>query len=196
MVYLWFQEPGAQDASVRKLPPSAIGDSSNFDAMGLLDANKGKPMQAIVEQIRDGSTLRVYLLPDFQFVQVFVAGIQVAVMFFEGLLCIVMLCHFGFNFDFDFLNQSPSMGRRATVETPVETEITPSEANGDSSADPRAPLTSAQRLAASTASITEVAPDPYGREAKHFTEIRVLNRDVGLILFAVDLFEPFFHIFL
>ena len=45
--------------------------------MGLLASNKGSPMQAIVEQVRDGSTLRVYLLPDFQFVQVFVAGIQV-----------------------------------------------------------------------------------------------------------------------
>ena len=45
--------------------------------MGLLDANKGTPMECIVEQVRDGSTIRVYLLPDFQFVQVFVAGIQV-----------------------------------------------------------------------------------------------------------------------
>lgn len=34
-------------------------------------------MEGIVEQVRDGSTLRVYLLPEFQFVQVFVAGIQV-----------------------------------------------------------------------------------------------------------------------
>jgi len=47
--------------------------------MGLLAANKGLPMEAIVEQIRDGSTLRIYLLPQFQFVQVFVAGIQVSV---------------------------------------------------------------------------------------------------------------------
>lgn len=37
-------------------------------------------MQGIVEQVRDGSTVRVYLLPDFQFVQVFVAGIQVCVI--------------------------------------------------------------------------------------------------------------------
>lgn len=59
------------------MPPSAIGDPSNLDAMALLAANKGRPMEAIVEQVRDGSTLRVYLLPDFQFVQVFVAGIQV-----------------------------------------------------------------------------------------------------------------------
>lgn len=45
--------------------------------MGLLAANKGRPMQSIIEQVRDGSTVRVYLLPEFQFVQVFVAGIQV-----------------------------------------------------------------------------------------------------------------------
>lgn len=70
------QEPEASEA-VRVLPPSAIGDSSNFDATGFLAANKGKPMKAIVEQVRDGSTVRVYLLPGFQFVQVLVAGVQV-----------------------------------------------------------------------------------------------------------------------
>lgn len=72
-----FQSPGSVDASIRNLPPSAVGDPSNLDAMGLLAANKGKSMEAIVEQVRDGSSLRVYLLPEFQFVQVFVAGIQV-----------------------------------------------------------------------------------------------------------------------
>jgi hypothetical protein len=71
------QVPGAAEASVRNLPPSALGDASNFDAMGLLAKNKGVPMEALVEQVRDGSTLRIYLLPEFQFVQVFVAGIQV-----------------------------------------------------------------------------------------------------------------------
>lgn len=70
------QVPGAAEASVRNLPPSAIGDPSNLDAMGLLAENKGRPMEGIVEQVRDGSTLRVYLLPGFQFVQVFMAGIQ------------------------------------------------------------------------------------------------------------------------
>ncbi|CAH9104639.1 unnamed protein product [Cuscuta europaea] len=156
----WTREPGASETSIRNLPPSAIGDSSTFDAMGLLDANKGKTMKAVVEQIRDGSTLRVYLLPDFQFVQVYVAGIQ-----------------------------APSTGRRATAETPIETEITSSEANGDSSTEPSGQLTSAQRLAASTASITEGAPDLYGREAKHFTELRVLNRDVRIVLEGVDKFS-------
>ena len=74
------QVPGAAEASIRNLPPSAIGDPRNLDAMSLLAANKGRPMQGIVEQVRDGSTVRVYLLPDFQFVQVFVAGIQVCVV--------------------------------------------------------------------------------------------------------------------
>lgn len=73
------QVPGAAEASIRNLPPSAIGDPSNLDAMSLLAANKGRPMEGIVEQVRDGSTVRIYLLPEFQFVQVFVAGIQVCI---------------------------------------------------------------------------------------------------------------------
>lgn len=75
-----FQSPGSVEAAIRNLPPSAVGDPSNLDAMSLLAANKGKPMEAIVEQVRDGSSLRVYLLPEFQFVQVFVAGIQVDIL--------------------------------------------------------------------------------------------------------------------
>ncbi|XVE63800.1 hypothetical protein DITRI_Ditri07aG0049400 [Diplodiscus trichospermus] len=156
----WSKVPGAAEASIRNLPPSAIGDPSNLDAMGLLAANKGSPMQGIVEQVRDGSTVRVYLLPDFQFVQVFVAGIQ-----------------------------APSMGRRAAAETVVGTDLTSDEQNGDVSAEPRAPLTSAQRLTASSAASSEVAPDPFGAEAKYFTEVRCLNRDVRIVLEGVDKFS-------
>ncbi|XP_052175599.1 ribonuclease TUDOR 1-like [Diospyros lotus] len=156
----WNRTPGASEASIRNLPPSAVGDANNLDAMGLLASNKGRPMQAIVEQARDGSTLRVYLLPEFQFVQVFVAGIQ-----------------------------APSMGRRAAPETVVGTEMSSDEPTGEGSADPNVPLTSAQRLAASSVSSVEVAPDPFGREAKHFTEIRVLNRDVRIVLEGVDKFS-------
>ncbi|XP_073098920.1 ribonuclease TUDOR 1 isoform X2 [Elaeis guineensis] len=152
----WSKVTGASEVSIRDLPPSAIGDPSNLDAMGLLAANKGRPMQGIVEQVRDGSTVRVYLLPEFQFVQVFVAGVQ-----------------------------APSMGRRAVVEP----EITTNDANEEVSTEARMALTSAQRLVTSTASSTEVAPDPFGREAKHFTEIRVLNRDVRIVLEGVDKFS-------
>lgn len=75
--YLLLQTAGASEASVRNLPPSAISYSNSFDARGLVESNKGRPMEAIVEQVRDGSTVRVYLLPEFQFVQVLVAGIHV-----------------------------------------------------------------------------------------------------------------------
>ncbi|XP_022736123.1 ribonuclease TUDOR 1 [Durio zibethinus] len=156
----WSKVSGAAEASIRNLPPSAIGDPSNLDAMGLLAANKGSSMEGIVEQVRDGSTVRIYLLPDFQFVQVFVAGIQ-----------------------------APSMGRRAAAETAVETDLTSGEQNGDVSAEPRAPLTSAQRLTASSTASAEVSPDPFGREAKYFTEIRCLNRDVRIVLEGVDKFS-------
>lgn len=150
---------GAAEASIRNLPPSAVGDPSNLDAMGLLASNKGKPMEAIVEQVRDGSSLRVYLLPEFQFVQVFVAGIQ-----------------------------APSMGRRTTQEPALPIEVPSDEPNGDSNAESRGPLTSAQRITASSG-FTEVSPDAFGREAKHFTEIRVLNRDVRIVLEGVDKFS-------
>ncbi|EXB79410.1 nuclease domain-containing protein 1 [Morus notabilis] len=154
----WSKVPGAAEESIRNLPPSALGDPSNLDAMSLLAANKGSSLQGIVEQVRDGSTVRVYLLPDFQFVQVFVAGIQ-----------------------------APSVGRRATVDAVVEVERN-SDANGDASAETRAPLTSAQRVAASTAASNEVG-DPFSAEAKHFTEIRTLNRDVRIVLEGVDKFS-------
>ncbi|EFH41014.1 tudor domain-containing protein [Arabidopsis lyrata subsp. lyrata] len=156
----WSKVPGAAEASIRNLPPSAVGDSGNFDAMGLLAASKGKPMEGIVEQVRDGSTLRVYLLPEFQFVQVFVAGLQ-----------------------------APSMGRRqSTQEAVVEPDVT-ATSNGDASAETRGPLTSAQRLAASAASSVEVSSDPFAMEAKYFTELRVLNRDVRIVLEGVDKFN-------
>ncbi|KAF7052112.1 hypothetical protein CFC21_060257 [Triticum aestivum] len=157
----WSKEPGAAEDSIRDLPPSAIGELSGFDAKGFAVANKGKSLEAIVEQVRDGSTIRVYLLPSFQFVQIYVAGVQ-----------------------------APSMGRRPPNPTVVaEPEgTTNGTTNGDDSGEAPAPLTTAQRLAASTAS-TEVPPDRFGREAKHFTETRVLNRDVRIVVEGTDSFS-------
>ncbi|KAK3183294.1 hypothetical protein Dsin_030580 [Dipteronia sinensis] len=152
----WSKVPGSAEASIRKLPPSAIGDPSNLDAMGLLNANKGRPMQCIVEQVRDGSTIRVYLLPEFQFVQVFVAGIQ-----------------------------SPAVGRKPAAAA-VEVDIPSDDTNGDVSAGTQAPLNSAQKLLASAGSTTD---DPYAGDAKYFTEMRVLSRDVRIVLEGVDKFS-------
>ncbi|KAM1097623.1 hypothetical protein ACFX15_014510 [Malus domestica] len=153
--------PGAGEASKRNLPPSAIGNASNLDAVSLLAENKGRSMECIVEQVRDGSTVRAYLLPDFQFVQVFVAGIQ-----------------------------APSVGRRpVTSDIVAEPETTSNKTNGDVSSEPQGPLTSAQRILASTASSVEVSADPFALEAKHFTEIRVLHRDVRIVLEGNDKFS-------
>ncbi|KAH6794802.1 TUDOR-SN protein 1 [Perilla frutescens var. hirtella] len=153
----WNRTPGASESSIRDLPPSAVSDPSNFDAMALLASKKGSPLEAFVDHVRDGSTLRVYLLPDFQYVQVLVAGVQ-----------------------------APSPGRRAAAESAIAAEVVTNEQNGDSTIEGRAPLTSAQRLAASSGSMVEVPADPYGKEAKHFTEIRVLHRDVRIVLEGVD----------
>lgn len=70
------------------------------------------------------------------------------------------------------------MGRRTTQEPTIATEIPSDEPNGETNGEPRGPLTSAQRVTSSPA-FNEVSPDAFGREAKHFTEIRVLNRDVS-----------------
>lgn len=105
-------------------------------------------MEDLVEQVWDGYTVRVYLLPGLQFVQAFMARIQ-----------------------------SPSMGRRpAAMETSSSIKIVSDDTNGE--VESSSSLTIAQRLASSTTVATEVLPDPYAKEVKHFIEIRFLNRDV------------------
>jgi len=83
------------------------------------------------------------------------------------------------------------MGKRAAIETVGETVTTSNGTNGDTS-ETRAPLTSAQRLAASAAP-PEVAPDPFGMEAKYFTELRTLNRDVSKSCFKLSFYLHFFR---
>lgn len=107
-----------------------------------------------------------------------------------------ILLLFQFVLPFCFNEQAPTMGRRATSETVINASVTSDEPNGESTTENRAAPTSAQRLASSAASVTEVAPDPYGREAKHFTETRVLNRDVRFYLLALTDFYFLFTIFL
>lgn len=168
---LWNKEPGAAEAAVRDLPPSGVGQDSGFDVAGLLESSKGTPLPAIIEHVRDGSTVRVLLLPDFQFVQVYVAGIQ-----------------------------APSMGRRPmgggdADKAKPEANGAAEAANGEAPAASEAPAggaggapSAAQRLALSTAaqSQAESQPEPCAREAKHFTEVRCLNRDVRVVLEGID----------
>lgn len=76
------------------------------------------------------------------------------------------------------------MGRRSHVADSLPSEEAKSSngesKTGEAAGEPAAPMTTAQRLAASNsaAAHAEILPDPYAKEAKHFTEVRVLNRDV------------------
>ncbi|KAL7618083.1 hypothetical protein Lser_V15G03852 [Lactuca serriola] len=146
--------PGTVEAAIRNLPPSVVGDPSNLDVMGLL------AMEAIVEQVRDGS-------------------------------CFVFICFQRFSLSKYLLLESraPSLWRSTTQEPTIPTEVPSEETNGENNnLESRGPLTSDQRISASLG-FNEVSPDPYGREAKHFTEIRVLNRDVRIVLEGVDKFS-------
>ncbi|AQK52802.1 TUDOR-SN protein 1 [Zea mays] len=85
--------------------------------------------------------------------------------------------------------QAPSMGRRPSVPTVIaETDDNANIANAEDPEGTPAQLTTAQRLVASAAS-AEIPPDRYGREAKHFTETRVLNRDVRIVVEGTDSFS-------
>nr|CAG4649952.1 EOG090X01F7 [Sida crystallina] len=42
----------------------------------LVDKCRGKPIQAVVEHVRDGSTMRLFLLPDFHHVTLMISGIR------------------------------------------------------------------------------------------------------------------------
>ncbi|GFY80227.1 TUDOR-SN protein 1 [Actinidia rufa] len=109
------------------LTPSAIGDSSNFDAMGLLASKEGSPMHAIVEQVCDGSTLRVCLLQTFNLLK-----------------CLLPESRH---------HQWEEGHHRKLLFIP---EISSDELNGEVSTKVHAPLTSEQRLEASSGSTTEV----------------------------------------
>ena len=70
------------------------------------------------------------------------------------------------------------MGRRAAPETIPEANGSTERPNGESKGEICAQPTTAQKVASGGATM-EVAPEPFGREAKHFTEMRTLNRDVS-----------------
>ena len=82
------------------------------------------------------------------------------------------------------------MERRSVADSVFEHETSSDEPNGEVSAKSHAPLTSAQRVAASSASSTEIAPDAYGKETKHFKVTCVLNRNVNK--FLLNRFSCFF----
>ena len=45
-----------------------------------VNKSRGKPIQAIVEHVRDGSTLRLFLLPEFHHITLMISGIRVSLI--------------------------------------------------------------------------------------------------------------------
>ena len=44
----------------------------------LVDSLKQQPQKAVIEHVRDGSTVRAFLLPTFQYVTVMMSGVKVS----------------------------------------------------------------------------------------------------------------------
>lgn len=42
-----------------------------------VDSLKQKPQKAVIEQVRDGSTVRAFLLPDFYYITLVMSGVKV-----------------------------------------------------------------------------------------------------------------------
>ncbi|OEL27644.1 hypothetical protein BAE44_0011335 [Dichanthelium oligosanthes] len=161
----WSKEHGTTEASVRILP-STIGEANPSGVKGFVSEMEGKALEGIVEQVRDGSTIRVCLIPSFHFVQIYVAGVQ-----------------------------APSMGRRAFIPSIVaQTEVAKDvNVNGEGSGEAQTPpKVTAQKLVTSAVTCSEIPPDRYGKEAKHFTETRILSREVRVILEGTDSFDNMF----
>lgn len=66
------------------------------------------------------------------------------------------------------------------MEIPTPTKVVSDEINRG--VESSSSLITAQKLATAKAVASEVPPNPYAKEAKHFTEIRILNRDVRVVL--------------
>ncbi|KXZ48282.1 hypothetical protein GPECTOR_29g59 [Gonium pectorale] len=141
---LWTKDPSRTSRAVRETagPEDDVGNAL------LSRVGKGGSVDAVVEAVLSGSSLRVSLLP---------SGTISLLVNLAGVQC-------------------PSMGRRAAAP-----EAAPA---GEEGAAPAAPT--AASIAASSAA------EPYAREAKAFTEARILNRDVKLVLEGVDKYGNIF----
>lgn len=50
------------------------------DPRALVDKHEQKPIDAVIEQVRDGTTVRAFLLPNFEYVTVILAGIKACLL--------------------------------------------------------------------------------------------------------------------
>jgi staphylococcal nuclease domain-containing protein 1 len=72
------------------------------------------------------------------------------------------------------------MGRRAFIPSSSQAGAT-RDVDVNSTTTAQVPMAAEQKLVPSSSTYSEIPPDRFGREAKHFTETRVLNREVSLL---------------
>ncbi|GLI65134.1 hypothetical protein VaNZ11_008590 [Volvox africanus] len=147
---LWSKDPQRTARAVRE----TVGQEDDAANALLSRVGKGGMVDAVVEAVLGGSSMRITLLP---------TGSVSLVVNLAGVQC-------------------PSMGRKAVAEAAPASE--------DAGAVVPAPAVVAAPTAASIAASS--AAEPFAREAKAFTEARVLNRDVKLVLEGVDKYGNLF----
>jgi hypothetical protein len=138
--------------------------ADNVDASGLLaEAGKGKPLPAIVERVGNGGSLNVVLLPDLKPAAVLLAGVQV------GSVARVICCARGI-----LLRQhtvlSGALSQRVTRLQGLRR--------------PQAPSMSRRPPPTEEDPEPQPVPEPFAREAKHFTEVCscVSSISVGVVV--------------
>lgn len=67
---------------------------SQENPRSLVDQQAGHPLKAIIEHVRDGSTVRAFLLPDFQYVTLMISGIRVSCELIKILFSFLLIYFF------------------------------------------------------------------------------------------------------
>ena len=73
------------------------------------------------------------------------------------------------------------MGRRAFIPSMASQAGATGDVDVNSTTTAQVPMAAEQKFVPSSSTYSEIPPDRFGREAKHFTETRVLNREVSLL---------------
>ena len=133
------------------------------DADALLDDIKGKPQRAIVEHVRDGASLRCLLVPSMIMINFNLAGVQ-----------------------------CPRVNSGTAAKTGADAGEAAASGSGGQTPTGSEDASSGAGHPAASSSPAEQPPQPYALEARHFTTVRALHRDVVLHVGGVDKNGNFF----
>ncbi|KAG5176046.1 hypothetical protein JKP88DRAFT_270898 [Tribonema minus] len=138
---------------------------SGVDTGALLQAHRCAPLRVVIEHVRDGSSLRAYVVAESAMINFGLAGIACPRV------------------------NAPRVAPPAATPPPAAAssgEGGEAATNGGGSGGGPAPGTAAAVAAAAppAAAATVDQPEPFALEARHFVETRLLNREVDILLEA------------